>query len=118
VAKQYNLYWRMKGAMEFWCPNCHSFNKAYVSYRTVTVQCTNKECQRVYAFGFYLMRTNPGHHNPPPDRIAPLFDEVFPERWRSGQPANRYVLGSDDDKPNTPVLDASGAGGADPDASK
>jgi hypothetical protein len=64
------------------------------------------------------MRTDPGHHVPPPDRIAPLFDEIFPDKWKSGQPANRYVadvLGSDvlgsSDK-----SDASDADVDDPDA--
>lgn len=85
---------------EFWCPLCSTLNRPRLGPRDYIVACCGRDCRVRWVVGDFLWRAPRGKHTPPPDRVQPLFGELNPSVWRSGQPANRLYL--DPDEP--PVL--------------
>src|SRR5437667_9700753 len=90
------LFCRSIGHKEFWCPKCKSFNRHRLTPKTYTVVCQNNRCHTTFVVYDGLLECPRGLHTPPPpDRIAPLFASVHPDKWRAGQPANIFIPASE-----------------------
>src|SRR5262245_63256170 len=88
------MYSRTLGVYSWFCPHCEEFNRSHLTRSNWwAVQCSH--CDRKYIRGDLLVGVAQGTntHRPPPDQV--LIYDIHPDKWRLGQPANRFIDRSD-----------------------